>query len=586
MPLRLTLTGLSSQYIHMPLAPFCLKKAVDETCPDVVTTICDLNINDTREDLLARVMATEPDVLGVSLYIWNRLCAAQLIRRVKALKPETIVIVGGPEATFSVDETFREMPIDYLLRGAGEESLPALLQVIQHGGDAASIPGCCFRTEDGLYTALPAPAPAPRIDLYDAAWNTALNGRMAYVETSRGCPFQCAFCLSGNKEAPDTRQVQFMPVEEALKLLIRIGNGGCEARGRAVEARRATANADIGGAKPVTEGTSGTGRVVKLIDRTFNCHKARTMGLIRGLIDAKQQGEIGEVCYHFEVAADLFDDETLELLATAPPGLFQMEAGLQSFHGATLDACNRHTDMDRLVDRIQRILAPNNIHLHIDLIAGLPEEDFATFGSSFDRAFALKPHQLQLGFLKFIHGSKLRMQDWGARFSPDPPYEVLSTPWMTYTELRRLHDAAEAVERIHNSGRFTLAEELALQTGIRPYDLYLMLGERMAARQGRWSLDNLTRLAYDAFLSLGVDENALRDAMILDRLATDNTGFLPPFLQTDDAAALKAAARAYREAHPEVRHPRVALLTGGSAVAVWTKKYPVTERGEVEVFFC
>jgi len=643
MPLRLTLTGLASQYIHMPLAPFCLKKAVDEACPDVVTTICDLNINDTQEDLLARVMATQPDVLGISLYIWNRECAARLIRRIKALRPEVVVIVGGPEATFSVDETFREMPIDYLLRGAGEESLPALLRVITDGGNASAVSGCCFRLADALHTSLPAPAPAPRSDLYDEGWHAALNGRMAYVETSRGCPFQCAFCLSGhhhevalatlgdckqslslvgqkpdlrrgNKEAPDARQVQFMPVDEALELLIRIGNSGCEARGRADEARRATANAGIGGAKPVTEVSSGTGRVVKLIDRTFNCHKARTMALLQGLIDAKLRGDIGEVCYHFEVAADLFDDEALELLATAPAGLFQMEAGLQSFHAATLDACNRHTDMNKLVDRIQRVLTPNNIHLHIDLIAGLPEEDFVTFGRSFDQAFGLRPHQLQLGFLKFIHGSKLRTEKWGARFAPDPPYEVLSTPWMTYAELRRLHDAAEAVERIHNSSRFALAEALALETGIlrselaptsdsdcsqspseayhraapgdgpiRPFDLYLMLGERMAAKQGRWSLDNLTRLVYDAFLSLGLNESALRDAMILDRLATDNTGYLPPFLQ-GDAPAVKAAARAWREAHPDHKHPRVALLSDGSAaVAVWTKKHPVTDRGEVSV---
>ncbi len=552
MPLRLTLTGLASQYIHMPLAPFCLKKAVDESCPDVTTTICDLNINDTPEALLARVMATEPDVLGICLYIWNRECAARLIRRVKALSPGTVVIVGGPEATFSAETTFREMPIDYLLRGAGEESLPALLQVILHGGDAGAVPGCCFRTADGLHTSLPAPAPAPRSDLYDDTWHTALNGRMAYVETSRGCPFQCAFCLSGNKEVPDARQVAFMPVDEALELLIRIGNSGCD--------------------------------TVKLIDRTFNCHKARTMALIHGLIDARKEGRIGEVCYHFEVAADLFDDEALALLSTAPAGLFQMEAGLQSFHAPTLDACDRHTDMNRLTDRIRRILAPGNIHLHIDLIAGLPEEDFDTFGRSFDLAFALQPHQLQLGFLKFIHGSKLRTEQWGARFAPDPPYEVLSTPWLSYTELHRLHDAAEAVDRIHNSGRFSLAEQLALQTGMRPFDLYLRLGERMAARQGRWSLDNLTRLVYDTFLSLGVDEAALRDAMILDRLATDNTGYLPPFLQSTDAAALKKAARTCRETHPEVRHPRVALLSDGSAaVAMWTKKHPVTQRGEVGV---
>ena len=551
MSLRLTLTGLASQYIHMPLAPFCLKKAVEDAALPVDVTICDLNINDTQEDLLARVMATEPDVLGISLYIWNRDCAGKLIRRVKALRPEMIVIVGGPEATFSVDETFREMPVDYLLRGAGEESLPALLRVIAEGGDPADVPGCCFPTANGLHTSIPAPAPAPRSDLYDETWHTALNGRMAYVETSRGCPFQCAFCLSGNKEAPDARTVQFMPVDEALALLIRIGNSGCD--------------------------------TVKLIDRTFNCHKARTMELLRGLIDAKARGDIGEVCYHFEVAADLFDDEALALLAMAPAGLFQMEAGLQSFHGATLDACDRHTDMDKLADRIRRILVPGNIHLHIDLIAGLPEEDFVTFGQSFDHAFALQPHQLQLGFLKFIHGSRLRMDKWGARFAPDPPYEVLSTPWMTYAELRRLHDAAEAVERIHNSGRFTLAEKLALKTGIRPFELYLLLGEKMAARQGRWSLDNLTRLVYDTFLGLGVDVSALRDAMILDRLATDNTGFLPPFLQSDPTT-LKAAARAYREAHPDVRHPRVALLADDSAaVAVWAKKHPVTERGEVEI---
>ena len=583
MPLRLTLTGLASQYIHMPLAPFCLKRAVDGSLPDVTTTICDLNINDTQEDLLHRVMATEPDVLGISLYIWNRECAARLIRRVKALKPEMIVIVGGPEATFSVEETFREMPVDYLLRGAGEESLPALLRLIMGGGDASAVPGACFRTADGLHISLPAPAPAPRSDLYDETWHSALNGRMAYVETSRGCPFQCAFCLSGhhhkvaldtlgdckqslslvgqepdlrhsNKEAPDARTVQFMPVDEALALLIRIGNSGCD--------------------------------TVKLIDRTFNCSKVRTMVLVRGLINAKQQGEIGDVCYHFEVAADLFDDETLDLLATAPAGLFQMEAGLQSFHAATLDACDRHTDMAKLVDRIRRILRPNNIHLHIDLIAGLPEEDFVTFGQSFDNAFSLHPHQLQLGFLKFIHGSKLRMEKWGARFAPDPPYEVLSTPWITYTELRRLHDAAEAVERIHNSGRFALAENLALEyTGMRPFSLYLLLGEKMAARQGRWSLDNLTRLVYDVFLCLGVPEHALRDAMITDRLATDNTGYLPPFLQHEDASAVKKAARAYREAHPGCGYPRVAVLSDGSAVvATWTKKHPVTQRGEVAAF--
>ncbi len=547
--MRLTITGLASQYIHMPLAPFCLKRAVEETLPQAQTTICDLNINDTQEALLHRVLSTEPDAVAICLYIWNRVCAASLIRRIKALRPELPILVGGPEATFSVEETFREMPVDYLLRGAGEESLPALLHAMETGSDASAIPGVCFRTGAGLHISAPAPAPAPRSDLYDEEWHTALQGRMAYVETSRGCPFACAFCLSGSE---CDRKVQFMPEEEALALLIRLGQSGAD--------------------------------TVKLIDRTFNCRRDRTQRLLSGLIHARQSGKLGEVCYHLEVAADLFDDETLALLATAPAGLFQMEAGLQSFHPATLDACDRHTDMPRLVERIQRILAPGNVHLHIDLIAGLPQEDFAAFGQSFDLAFGLHPHQLQLGFLKLIHGSRLRERDWGQRFSPDPPYEVLSTPWMTYGELCRLHDCAEAVERIHNSGRFALAETLALgKTGMRPFDLYLLLGERMAARQGRWSLDALTRLVYDAFLDLGVAIDALRDAMVIDRLATDNTGYLPPFLQ-GDAFRVKAAARAWRDMHPEVKHPRVAVLSDGrAAVAAWTQKHPVTGRGEVEV---
>ncbi|MBR3763999.1 MAG: DUF4080 domain-containing protein [Clostridia bacterium] len=550
--MRLTLTGLASQYIHMPLAPFCLKKAVDEALPrQVTTTICDLNINDAQEDLLARIMATEPDVLGVCLYVWNRQCAASLLRRVKALRPEMTVIVGGPEATFSVQETLAEMPADYLLRGAGEESLPALLHCLMDGGDAAEVPGCCFRRAEGLHIAPPAPAPAPRADLYDEGWHASLAGRMAYVETSRGCPFSCAFCLSGSE---CSRAVRFMPQEEALALLIRLGKSGCD--------------------------------TVKIIDRTFNCHRERTHFLLQGLMDARARGEIGEVCYHMEVAADLFDDDALALLAQAPAGLFQMEAGLQSFHAPTLEACDRRTDMARLTDRLTRLIAPGNIHLHIDLIAGLPQEDFSTFGRSFNQAFALQPHQLQLGFLKCIHGSRLRREDWGQRFSPDPPYEVLSTPWLTYGELRRLHNAAEAVEKIHNSGRFALAEALALrETGLSPFDLYLLLGERMARRQGRWSLDALTAMVFDALRSLSVPEDSLKDAMILDRLAADNTGYLPPVLQHADPSAVKKAARAVREARPEVRHPRVALLSDGrTAAALWTQKHPVTQRGEV-VFY-
>lgn len=546
--MRLTLTGLSSQYIHLPLAPFCLKKAVEESLPQVNVTLCDLNVNEVAEDLLHRLMSTAPDVVGFSMYIWNREMTARLIRRMKALAPEIIIVVGGPEVTYSVERTFAEMPCDYLLRGAGEESLPMLLRALMGDGLLEAVPGLCRRENGRLLTGAVVPAPPPRDDLYDEAWHTALAGRMAYVETSRGCPFSCAFCLSGQRE-----RVQFMDQKKALALLIRVGQSGAD--------------------------------TVKIIDRTFNCSRERTIFLLDGLIKAKARGDIDHVCYHLEVAADLFDDETLELLASAPPGLFQMEAGLQSFHAETLDACNRHTDMDRLTDRLRRILSPGNIHLHIDLIAGLPEEDFDTFCQSFDKAYALRPHQLQLGFLKLIYGSCLRETDWGQRYAPDPPYEILSTPWITYRELRRLHDCAEAVEKLHNSARFTDTLALALrQTGLRPVELFLCLGDAMAARHGRWSLDALTRLVFDTLLALGVSESSLREAMITDRLSTDNTGYLPPFLQ-GDAQTLKHAARRYRELHPALLHPRCALLPDGDLLAAaWTEKHPVTCRGSIERF--
>lgn len=547
--MRVTLTGLASQYIHMPLAPFCLKKAIEEALPHVPVTICDLNINEPSEDSLARLMATAPTAVGFCLYIWNRDMTARLVRSIKALAPEITVILGGPEATHSVEETFAQIPCDYLIRGAGEEALPQLLHCLEEGASLQEIPGVCCRLGDSLHVGSIAPAPVPRADLYDEDWRAQLNGRMIYAETSRGCPFSCAFCLSGQKE-----HVQFMPKEEALQLLIRLGQCG--------------------------------GDTVKLIDRTFNCSRARTQYLLGGLMAAHARGEIRNVCYHLEVAADLFDDETLALLAQAPAGLFQMEAGLQSFHPETLDACRRHTDMALLTDRLQRILAPGNIHLHIDLIAGLPEEDFITFGHSFDKAYSLRPHQLQLGFLKVIHGSHLRAHDWGQRFSPDPPYEILSTPWISYQELRRLHHCADAVEKLHNSGRFTRTLDLGLAaSGLRPFDFFLRLGEGMAARQGRWSLDALTALVFRTLLALGVPEAPLRDAMVLDRLATDNTGYLPPILQ-GDAEALKHAARLYREAHPALRHPRCALSADGRTLfaASWKDKHPVTQRGEVETF--
>ena len=384
--MRVTFAGLSSQYIHVTLAPWCLRHAARKAGRPEEITLCEMNINEPAEQLMRQLMETRPDLLGFSVYIWNRSLTGELIRRIKAAFPALPILVGGPEVTWSPEETFREMPCDFLLRGAGEESFPLLLSALQGEIPLEQVPGLCRRTFDGVYISPEvAPAPPPDPGVYDDAYLAALKGRMAYVETSRGCPFSCAFCLSGQRD-----KVLFLPKEEALALLLRVGKSGVS--------------------------------IVKLIDRTFNCDRKRTAYLLSGLMEARKRGELGQVCYHLEVGADLFDGELLALLREAPAGLFQLEAGIQSFHGPTLEHCRRRTDMALLESNLCALLAPGNIHIHIDLIAGLPEEDLPTFIASFNKAYALGPHMLQLGFLKLLYGSALREEAEAnaCRFSPDP----------------------------------------------------------------------------------------------------------------------------------------------------------------------
>ena len=277
--MRVTLAGLSSQYIHVTLAPWCLRHAARKAGRPEKIALCELNVNEPAEQLMRRLMDTQPELLGFSVYIWNRSLTGTLIRRIKAAFPSLPILVGGPEVTWSPEETFREMPCDFLLRGAGEESFPLLLSALQGEIPLEQVPSLCRRASDGVYISPEvAPAPPPDPGVYSDEYLAALKGRMAYVETSRGCPFSCAFCLSGQRD-----RVLFLPKEEALALLLRVGKSGVS--------------------------------IVKLIDRTFNCDRKRTAYLLSGLMEARNRGELGQVCYHLEVGADLFDPELLALLA-------------------------------------------------------------------------------------------------------------------------------------------------------------------------------------------------------------------------------------------------------------------------------
>jgi len=572
--MKLLICAINSKYIHSSLAPWYLKAAVGASGAEI--GILEANINQPEEAVIESIAAFGPDRVAFCCYIWNITMVKNMVRRLSRSMPGCGVLLGGPEVSFNAPEVMAELPtVDYLICGEGEEPFRQLLQwleqerpaAVEHAGAETQglerIPGLCYRDPEipGKVRCNPAAEPAGQPPSpYCEEYFQRLQGRIAYLETSRGCPFACEFCLSGRPG-----NVRFFDLEQAQRHMLQLANSGS--------------------------------KTIKLVDRTFNCHPGRTKEILRFIMDRAGK-EIPEgVCFHFEVGADLFDQETLDLLKQAPSGLFQMEAGLQTFNPEALEAVNRRTDLRKVSESISQILSGGNIHLHLDLIAGLPYEDFASFGRSFDQAFALRPHMLQLGFLKLLHGSGLRRrkEQLGYEFSEEPPYTFIRTPWLSEEEAGRLEVCEDALERLYNSGRFhrTLAYIFFSDPGLRPFDFFCRFGIHMGSGLGM-PLDRYTEgfCEYAALLP-GIDAVVLRDHLACDRLSTDNTGRLPRCLQIQDprhkeVARVLACLEEKRPAPPGAGKPYgFALLYGtGSlkvAVADYGEKDPVTGRYPLKI---
>jgi len=392
-------------------------------------------INEPMETVAGRVIEHAPDVVGISTYIWNAGMLPELLALLRQRLPGVIIVLGGPEASHNAGYWLAH-GADHVLCGEGERSFAALL--------------------DGVAC----PCDNDYIDPYTDEYFAALNGRMAYLETSRGCPFHCAFCLSGGTG------VRFFPLETVKKQIDRLS-------------------------------ISGT-KTIKLVDRTFNCNPERAYEIFEYVIN------LDTPCrFHFEVAADLFDARTLALLATAPPGRIQMEAGLQSFFKPALSAVCRQTDLDKAEASIRTIIKGGNIHMHVDLIAGLPYETLPAIMDSFDRAYALGAHNLQLGFLKLLHGTPLRQQAkvLGIIYKKEPPYEIISSPWLSQDDIQALKQTENALQRTHNKGRFLPLLERAIPASkLRPFEFFHALGK--AAPNHGLSLEVYTRQVNDFVQSL------------------------------------------------------------------------------------
>lgn len=413
--MKTLLTILNAKFIHSSLALRCLRTACRRNHVDVMTA--EYTINQNAYDILRHISKFQAQAIGFSCYIWNIEMTCHIITLIKKVYPQVIVFVGGPEVSYTARQVLQDHPdIDYVLQGEGEEMVPAFLQALANGKSGIGIPGVMGRrgdTIDGDETfqevsnldTLPFPYENENMD--------DLNHKIMYYESSRGCPFHCQYCLSGMNDT-----VRFRSVPLVLQELQQFVDAGVHQ--------------------------------IKFVDRTFNCNPKHHRPLIEYMIRVKQP-----INFHLEIEPGVMRDEDISLLAKAPKGRIQLEMGIQSTYEPTLQAIHRHNDWPRITYIMKKLRSYGTIHLHLDLIVGLPYEDYTHLRQSFNDIYALHPHKLQIGFLKLLKGSGIR-RDYpnDYRYDPCGPYEVLETTWLPYAKVRYMKVFEDVFERTYNADKF------------------------------------------------------------------------------------------------------------------------------------
>ena len=415
--MNVVLSTLNSKFIHSSLALRYLK-AYGEAHGQAYD-IVEYTINMPVLHILSDITEHDIDVLGFACYIWNIEMTLHVVDMVKAVRPDIKIVLGGPEVSFTADELLERCPnIDYIVQGEGEEAFHDLVTALQLGNDGLDpvIPGVRGRRDGSILGSLEAvevsdlssiPFPYTEEDMED------LEHKIIYYESSRGCPFSCQYCLSGNKNT-----VRFFPQERTLEELQWFIDHGV--------------------------------KQVKFVDRTFNCAPHHHRPLMEFMRDSDT-----DMNFHLEMEPELMTEWETNILCETPPGRIQIEVGVQSTHKKTLDAINRYNDWPYIQKSIRPIIQAGRTHVHMDLIVGLPHEDFKRFGQSFNDLFSLQPHALQIGFLKLLKGSGVRrMREYKYVADPLAPYEVLSTHVLPYDDVRFLKYLEDVFERFYNSERF------------------------------------------------------------------------------------------------------------------------------------
>lgn len=532
--MKILLTAINAKYIHSNLAVYSLKAyAKEKKALDTDIEIAEYTINQQQEDIMMDIYEKCPDILCLSCYIWNLKYVEELVREIHKVRPDMPIWLGGPEVSYDAGNVLERLPeVSGVMKGEGEITFSCVCAAYENiwkedvsareicravENALIQIDGITFRKSDGTLIENPWREP---MDLSEVPFvyhdMKDFEHKIIYYETSRGCPFSCSYCLSSVDKRLRFRDMELVKTELQFFIDHKVPQ-------------------------------------VKFVDRTFNCKHSHALEIWKYITEHDN----GITNFHFEVSADLLNEEELSLMETMRPGLIQLEIGVQSTNVDTIKEIHRTMNFEKLTGIVNRIHAMGNIHQHLDLIAGLPFEDIKSFGKSFDDVYALKPQQLQLGFLKVLKGSYMEeMKDsYGLTYKSTPQYEVLYTKWLSYDDVLHLKGVEEMVEVYYNSRQFENTLTMLEQEYESPFKMYEELW-RYYKKKELQNVQHKRSARYDILLGF-VAENipekkeVYRELLTYDYYLRENAKTRPEFAGENQMD--KEAARRFYEKEAEER---------------------------------
>lgn len=509
--MKLLLCAINAKFIHTNLAVYNLAACAGDTGVDI--QLAEYTINNRQGELLKEIYREKADIIAFSCYIWNAKMIFELTEELHKVQPQTEIWIGGPEVSYDAAAVLAQHPeISIVMMGEGEETFHELCSAYGSGTiDLTRIKGIAYR-KNGI---LIENELRPPMDMDNIPFIYAdlpdFKHKIIYYETSRGCPFACSYCLSSIGERVRFRSWNLVRAELQFFLDHKV-------------------------------------KQVKFVDRTFNCNRRHAQNIWKYITDHDN----GVTNFHFEIAADLLNDSDIELFRKMRPGLIQLEIGVQSTHDETIYEIHRVMNLEKLADVVAKVKSIGNIHQHLDLIAGLPYENYRTFQKSFNDVFSMKPDQLQLGFLKVLKGSYMheKQKDYGIVYGSYAPYEVLCTKWIAYDEILQLKELEEMVELYYNSAQYTKSLPYVMAFAETPFDFFKDLSEFYYS-QSAIGMKHARLFYYELLKQFAVqrysdiDEDILNQLLIYDLYLRENIKKRPIWANTT-ALEKKQATAFYR----------------------------------------